>query len=38
MKKLIEARDSKVAELDTLVEELDTLEDSAEGFGDKFDR
>lgn len=38
MKKLIEARDNKVAELDTLVEELDTLEDSAEGFDNKFDR
>ena len=38
MKKLIEARDNKVAELDTLVEELDTLEDSADGFDNKFDR
>jgi HK97 family phage major capsid protein len=38
MKKLIEARDSKEAELINLVEVLDTLDVSAEGFNDKFDR
>ena len=37
MKNIIEARDSKVAELDQLVEELDTM-DAGEEFDAKFAR